>query len=418
MIINVQTLGTLLRSLQAGETAGRPGPLLPLAPTQAVKPVSSEDSTSQQAGAHDPGTGDAGASARTSPPPVDARLRGRPAPPDAAGARLPQAERSTPAPGRAPDPAVVVTLAGAAADLPDAAISVPGPPPFVPTAGQPGRTPGAVAQAAPAAPAPAPTAATLPTSAAQPGAASLRLSGAAQLIDVLARLPGGDPIRGAAPLAPAAPTPEALATGLAQSIARSGVFYESHLANWALQRLPEAQLRLEPQAAWPAPPPQTGADSDVRAVPLAAQIGSPEPATAPTSATAAAPAPGPPPATIPDGAPALVRQQLDVLETGQVLWRGDVWPGQPAEIEIAEERAGTAPDALPVWRTRLVLTLPALGGVEASLALAGNRLQVGFTVAERDSAPLLAAELPALVDALSARAFDVAPVALRETDRG
>jgi hypothetical protein len=124
------------------------------------------------------------------------------------------------------------------------------------------------------------------------------------------------------------------------------------------------------------------------------------------------------PTTLPEAAPALVRQQLDVLETGQVLWRGDIWPGQPAQIEIAEDRGSPAPDALPVWRTRLVLALPALGGVEANLALAGNRLQLSFAVTQQDSAAVLAAEIPALVGALSARAFEVAPVVMRDADRG
>ena len=415
MIINVQTLGTLLRSLQAGETAGRPGPLLPLAPTQAVKPVSSEDSTSQQAGAHDPGAGDAGSSARASQPVVDPRLRGRAAPPELPTARQGQTERVALPPGKALDPAVVVNIASAPLDLADAAGSAPAAGTL--PASQLGRAPNTTVQATSAAPAPAAPAASSTTPAAQPGAASLRLSGAAQLVDVLARLPGGDPIRGAAPLTTGVPTPEALATGLAQSIARSGVFYESHLAGWALQRLPEAQLRLEPQASWPAAAVPVGAEGEAMVAPLAAPLANPEPGVPPTSSAAAAPAPGLLPATVPEGAPALVRQQLDVLETGQVLWRGDVWPGQPAQIEIAEERGGTAPDALPVWRTRLVLALPALGGVEASLALAGNRLQLGFSVTEHDSAALLAAELPALVGALAARAFEVAPVVMRDADR-
>lgn len=415
MIINVQTLGTLLRSLQAGETAGRPGPLLPLAPTQAVKPVSSEDSTSQQAGAHDPGAGNAESSARTSQPAVDPRLRGRAAPPEPSTARLGQTERVTLPPGKALDPAVVVNIGRA---TPDLAAADPARAAGALSAGQLGRAPSATVQATPAALAPAALAPASSTFAAQSGAASLRLSGAAQLIDVLARLPGGDPIRGAAPLTTGAPTPEALATGLAQSIARSGVFYESHLAGWALQRLPEAQLLLEPQASWPAAAAPVGADGEALVAPLAAQLANPESGVPPPTSSAPAPAPGPPPATVPEGAPALVRQQLDVLESGQVLWRGDVWPGQPAQIEIAEERGGTAPDALPMWRTRLVLALPALGGVEASLALAGNRLQLGLSVTEPGSAALLAAELPALVGALTARAFEVAPVVMRDTDRG
>ncbi len=415
MIINVQTLGTLLRSLQAGETAGRPGPLLPLAPTQAVKPVSSEDSTSQQAGAHDPGTGGAGPSPRTLQPAVDARSRGRMAAAQLPAARLAQSEPAASPPIRTVDPAVVVNIGAAAMEFPD----LPGAAPAStsPLAAPLARPPSAAIQ--PAVVAPLPTApATVPPVATEPAAASLRLSGAAQLIDVLARLPGGEPIRATTPLATAAPTPEALATGLAQSIARSGVFYESHLASWALQRLPEAQLRLEPQASWPAAPPQVAGEREPPAATVVAPMVGSEPEVMSTTTVSTAPATSPLPATVPDAAPPLVRQQLDVLETGQVLWRGDVWPGQPAQIEIAEDRGSTAPDALPVWRTRLVLALPALGGVEANLALAGNRLQLSFAVTQQDSAAVLAAEIKVLVGALSARAFEVAPVVMRDADRG
>ena len=108
-------------------------------------------------------------------------------------------------------------------------------------------------------------------------------------------------------------------------------------------------------------------------------------------------------AGLPDAAPALVRQQLDVLETGQILWRGDLWPGQRAAIEIVEDDASRDPRQPPAWRTRLALTLPGLGAVEARLALAGTRLHLHLVAADTTRATVLRDALPELAAALAAR---------------
>src|SRR5439155_7560273 len=61
------------------------------------------------------------------------------------------------------------------------------------------------------------------------------------------------PITPAEPLLAAPPAAsEPLAAALRESIARSGLFYESHLADWALQRCTREDLVREPQAHLPA----------------------------------------------------------------------------------------------------------------------------------------------------------------------
>ncbi len=239
-------------------------------------------------------------------------------------------------------------------------------------------------------------------------ATSLRLSTAALAIDQLVRRPGGEPVRPSGTLVPtpdAPDAPEAIAMALQRSIANSGVFYESHLAEWTLQRHSVAYLQQEPQAAWPSA--GTGGTAAVlaAALPLEGAAAASAPSMPPTSPTLA---------PLPDGAPALVRQQLDVLETGQILWRGDLWPGQHAAIEITEDQEAREPGMAPVWRTRLALSLPGLGGIEARLALSGNRLQLHIDTQDPASGPWLREALPVLVAALSARALDVAPVVIRD----
>ncbi|MBK7791253.1 MAG: flagellar hook-length control protein FliK [Betaproteobacteria bacterium] len=383
-MINVQTLGTLLRTLQSGDvTARAPASLQPLAPTQAVKAISPESTHAQQTGARDASRGHP----RSARPAGEAHSSAGAAGRTGATVASPAVPAGTAAAATAllvePDanPAAVVTLAAATAD--EIAPRVDG------------------RAAAPALPASAPPAG-LPTLGPS-GAASLTLSSAAHLVDTLARLPGGEPIRPPLPLASAAAAPEAIARALQHSIVVSGVFYESHLARWARQRHPEAALRVEPQA-WPAasgPVSGAGVPQDEVAAP----------ALPATPASSALPTPEAT-AGVPDAAPALVRQQLDVLETGQILWRGDLWQGQPATIEITADEAGTDPGQEAVWRTRLALTLPGLGAFEARLALSGQHLHLHLVAADASSATALRDALPALAAALAARALDLAPVRL------
>jgi hypothetical protein len=373
-MINVQALGTLLRTLQTGDALPRGlSPLQPLAPTQSVKPVSSEDSQAQQSASREQGN-------LSAPARVSSIASG---PPSGAAAAV--------TPARAETAAVVSLLSNALGEAPDA---LP-----LSTARETSGS-GPVTAARPGVPSTSP--------APSDTAASLRLSTVALAIDQLVRRPGGEPVRPAGALgpAPAAPdAPEAIARALQRSIANSGVFYESHLAEWTLQRHSVANLQQEPQATWPlAGTGGTGA-ALTAALPLEGPAAALAPSTPPTSPSLA---------PLPDSAPALVRQQLDVLETGQILWRGDLWPGQHAAIEITEDQEAREPGMAPVWRTRLALSLPGLGGIEARIALSGNRLQLHIDTQDPASGPWLREALPVLVAALSARALDVAPVVIRD----
>lgn len=82
---------------------------------------------------------------------------------------------------------------------------------------------------------------------------------------------------------------------------------------------------------------------------------------------------------IPDHLQTLVRQQLNALETGQIIWRGDVWPGQDMQWEVHEQQARTPAEAgQRQWVTQIYLHLPNLGEVSATLRL--NSAGVGMTL--------------------------------------
>ncbi|WP_147482400.1 flagellar hook-length control protein FliK, partial [Burkholderia pseudomallei] len=253
----------------------------------------------------------------------------------------------------------------------------------------------------------------------------------------------------ALPASPAA----ALSLALVQAVAQSGLFYESHLAQWLAGQRTTAELAREPQARGAARPPgqpaggadegaaasgraPTNAAAPARSVDAYAALadadGKPG---APSAQTALARAGMPPtgadtPASIAASLHAatlpIVRQQLDLLATDQFRWIGEAWPGARLDwtIEPDEQhgRERPAPDAdfpdARGWRTRLTLALPSLGTIDAELVLNGEQLAARLRASEAGAARLaphgeaLRARLQALglqVSGLSIRAIDGVP---------
>lgn len=168
-----------------------------------------------------------------------------------------------------------------------------------------------------------------------------------------------------------------LARALARSLADSGLFYEAHLARWARRDYPASALAREPQAQW--------ATAEVNGQRVER-----------TSA-------------LPEAAATLLTRQLDALDARAVTWTGQTWPGQRATITFEEApppaRDADADDAGSAtatrWHTRIALELPALGKVEASLALAGNALHLGLATDDADAAMRLADARAELAAALA-----------------
>ncbi|MFC4704526.1 MULTISPECIES: flagellar hook-length control protein FliK [Paraburkholderia] len=264
----------------------------------------------------------------------------------------------------------------------------------------------------------------------------------------------------------------ALAAALAQTVASSGLFYESHLAQWLRGQRTPGELADEPQnrltggsAQLPLefPGDRSHAAADIDDVlwidlPSATQQGARAGGAGGTAAasgargethaaafaddaereaggTAAALADALLPATrTPAGAGAgvgvheallpLVRQQLDLLATGEFRWTGEAWPGvrldwtiQPDDDERHaqhDSRAGRGADEDETpWRTRLTLALPALGTVDAELALTGSTLAVRVQ-ASPDGAQRLNAHSEALRGRLEALGLALTGLSIRE----
>jgi hypothetical protein len=221
--------------------------------------------------------------------------------------------------------------------------------------------------------------------------ATVSLSVVARALTALLDTPASGPSRlmTTTPLWPdpaTPPDPPKLAATLAQAVTGSGLFYEAHLKQFAAGTRTLAQMVDEPQAQLGKRPARGLAGPEAQA------------ATAPMPEKSAAVHPE---------SMGLVRQQLELLAQPLLRWSGQAWPGATLDWDIAEEqdeRQGAADDAGPArrWNTRLALSLPALGAVEARLSLDGNTLQLQLRAAEQTTVSLLNAagtELPGRMDA-------------------
>lgn len=235
-----------------------------------------------------------------------------------------------------------------------------------------------------------------------------------------------------------------LAPVLADAVKQSGLFYESHQAQWITGRMPLQQLLLEPQAqhsnlgvllaanvppsanatTWEAS--QKSALTGRREEPvsllqsLLGRSATPLPATTSavaansaattanvsTAATTGSGTTSNPSATagIPDDLRPIIQQQLDAVATQRLAWHGEVWPNQHMEWEVDWENnpTGESDEGDQRWGTTLSLTTPRLGEVQARLQLttAGVRIAIatpiGATAADlREAAPSLENSLAA-----------------------
>ena len=166
--------------------------------------------------------------------------------------------------------------------------------------------------------------------------------------------------------------PAQVAQKLRDTVGSSGLFYESHVAEWAEGKRPLASLLLEPQMqkAAPGETPRTGTDL------ASAQ---------------------------------LINLQLHTHEQARVQWQGEAWPGQKMQWDISQDapegqqHAGTEGDEeATAWRSNVRFQFPLLGDLAAHVVLQGGRVAIQLQAGSETSADTLrqhAARLEASLDA-------------------
>lgn len=242
---------------------------------------------------------------------------------------------------------------------------------------------------------------------AQGGEEGDRLSQTGRLISALVRrTPGetGQPLRQSAPLLPDGPADAAQsAPRLREALSQSGLFYESHQAQWVAGHRSLEQLRREPQgrvAMDVAPQPA----DDVAA------------ARTPTSVDDApqrAELRGGP--VHPDTFP-IVRQQLDALEARHAPWQGEIWAGQWLEWQSGASEDERGADGQPAWYTALAIDMPSLGAVRVRALLAADGVRVTLACADEASAQRLRNASDELASGLRARDLALAALSVTHAD--
>lgn len=173
----------------------------------------------------------------------------------------------------------------------------------------------------------------------------------------------GDPMV-ATPVGPVLPVSE-VASRLRRELERSGLFFESHLAQWARGERSVEEMRAE-------------------LLHLASN----------SSASSARQA-------IADGSPQRVAGQLRLLQEPCIAISGAAWPGQPLQMLIEREATprDAAPGLPPVFGAHLRLMLPQLGSVEVHLRLSGDAVATTICAQQPDR---LQAAVPVLSEQLCA----------------
>lgn len=185
------------------------------------------------------------------------------------------------------------------------------------------------------------------------------------------------------------PTTDAALLGrlLQQGLRESGLFYESHLARWFSgsysldEILREPQGRLSPRLTQPGGQAGIPADGLVR-------VGSTEIMEALFKKAGA----GMAHEGIADQRTLqVVGEQLSTLQSGQLLFRGDIFPGRHMEWTVAEREAerNRSGGRERSWETSVTVSLPHLGPVTALLIFDGTGIAVKVLAEKGETVPLL-----------------------------
>ena len=176
---------------------------------------------------------------------------------------------------------------------------------------------------------------------------------------------------------------------LQKALTRSGLFYESHLAQWVAGKSTLAQLKQEPQSKL----------------------------TVATVTTSISPVTD---TVIHEQSLPLVQQQFAAIETGHLIWRGEIWPEQFMEWDISEHSSNGKEQetgkSTSHWQMQLRLTLPKLGEVTAEISLNAHDMHIKLHTATVETAKILKDNRPPLATAIASAGLSVQVTEIHSND--
>jgi hypothetical protein len=244
-----------------------------------------------------------------------------------------------------------------------------------------------------------------------------QIGATARMLSNLAELPLERPIvqqlgnKAVWPAAQIVPDTKLLAEALRETLGKSGLFYESHQAQWVRGELSTNQLLEEPQNVLTARLPSTAdqqaasSASSTTASPDTQRMQEPlkdSVSMGPTNLGQTDSTGNDVALPVAKELLNLVQQQLHTLEHHHLVWMGQIWPGQHMQWEIQGE-----PEHQPrqqderQWSTEMELVLPKLGDVRARLVFAESGLRLTLHAAGSKTVALFNSALPQLKNSLA-----------------
>ena len=183
---------------------------------------------------------------------------------------------------------------------------------------------------------------------------------------------------------------------LQKTIIQSGLFYESHQAQWINGKNTLENLQQEPQGKLLLTMPELFMTKTA----ISASLNPEVPAHAQTMS--------------------LVQQQLNILETGHLFWQGEVWHGQSMEWDILEQskdknKSGESDHAVQ-WHTQLHLSLPQLGDITATILINAQGINIKIGTSQVDATDLLKSNQSLLTTDMQSAGLTIQKVEVQYND--
>jgi len=154
---------------------------------------------------------------------------------------------------------------------------------------------------------------------------------------------------------------------LQKAISQSGLFYESHQAQWLSGEITLENLQQEPQHKLLLSMNESIAQKS-GASPLNTEM------------------------SLNSQSIPLIMQQLTTLETNHLFWQGEIWKNQHMEWDISEQSDGNEQnghDSCTQWHTQIRLSMPQLGEITAKIALNSQGIHIKLDALNSETVSLL-----------------------------
>lgn len=237
------------------------------------------------------------------------------------------------------------------------------------------------------------------------------LSQAGKLLNTLLSQTDSSPqaatLKQSLPLFEGMPKPEELANQLSSRLADSGLFYESHQAEWVNGNRSLQSLLREPQAKQSNNELQLhGQDRNSSHIaasnPSTQETGKP----ASTGSLSSLSVQQAELLNTDQGLRQLVQQQLKLVENHPLVWQGQAWPGQDLswklELENETGPADVEAETTHVWKTHLNLDLPRMGQLGVVASLRNGQFSLQFEAGKAETVAALQQNQNLLLNRFSA----------------